>query len=205
MTHRTIILGLSTVLAFGVMTGCEPNQKVEREDPETVIDLTGRWNDVDSRQVAEQMVADSLDFPWYRDFERDMGRRPVIAVGPVQNRTPDYIDTQLFTKDIEREFIRGGDVRVVAMPEERQPLIDEVLNQQEVASVETAKRLKQMLGADFFLMGRIGAIIQRSPDGKRRIRYFKTDLEVINLETSEKVWIGTKEIKKDVTRAGYKP
>jgi hypothetical protein len=121
---------------------------------------------VDSRQVAEQMVADSLDFPWYRDFERDMGRRPVIAVGPVQNRTPDYIDTQLFTKDIEREFIRGGDVRVVAMPEERQPLIDEVLNQQEVASVETAKRLKQMLGADFFLMGRIGAIIQRSPDGE---------------------------------------
>ncbi|MFG0252707.1 MAG: penicillin-binding protein activator LpoB, partial [Phycisphaerales bacterium JB038] len=133
-------------------------------------------------------------------------RKPVLVVGPIRNLSRDYIDTEIFTKDIEREYIRNGDVTVVAMSgPERKALFGEILEQQEFASPATAKRIGNATGADYMLLGRIGYIHQTSDDGKRSIRYYKVDLEVMHLESTEKVWLASHEIKKDIVRRGHEP
>jgi len=206
MNRQRCFVIASLLFPTMLLVGCSgDNVTITRPRPTDQIDIAPQWNDVDSRSVAEEMVKDSLTFPWYNDFREKNHRKPVLVIGPVKNLSRDYIDTQLFTKDIERSFIRSGDVTIVAMNEERQRLFDEILAQQEFASVETAKRLGQATGADFMMTGRIGYIHQTSADGKRSIRYYKVDLEVINLQTTEKVWSATKEIKKDIVRKGYKP
>ena len=43
-------------------------RQVTRLDEGTQIDLSGRWNDTDSRLVAEEMVKDGLSRPWISDF-----------------------------------------------------------------------------------------------------------------------------------------
>ena len=46
------------IACAAVITGCSSTPKVERIGVDEVRDLSGRWNDTDSRLVAEQMVGD---------------------------------------------------------------------------------------------------------------------------------------------------
>ena len=49
-------------------------------------------------------------------------------------------------------------------------------------------------GADFMLQGTINSIVDQYK--KDKAIYYQVDLELTNLETNEKVWIGDKKIKK---------
>jgi PBP1b-binding outer membrane lipoprotein LpoB len=62
------------------------------------------------------------------------------------------------------------------------------------ASAETMKRLGQELGADFYLGGVITSVLD-AKEGEKVV-FYKVNLELINIETNEKVWIGDKQIKK---------
>ena len=55
----------------------------------------------------------------------------------------------------------------------------------------------QEYGADFMLKGQINTIDDQA--GKEQLRYYQVELEMIDLLTNEKVWIGQKKIKKLVT------
>src|SRR4051812_19946883 len=57
---------LKTILAVLMLTGC--STKVTRVTSDSTIDLTGKWNDTDSRLVAEEMVKDALNGPWYNKY-----------------------------------------------------------------------------------------------------------------------------------------
>jgi hypothetical protein len=63
-TFPWMILGLA-----GLLAACATTPKVTRVDANETIDLSGNWNDTDSRQVAEEMVKDSLARPGWRDFQ----------------------------------------------------------------------------------------------------------------------------------------
>ncbi|RLC51206.1 MAG: penicillin-binding protein activator LpoB, partial [Candidatus Cloacimonadota bacterium] len=69
---------------------------------------------------------------------------------------------------------------------------------QSYASDETAKRLAQESGADFVLQGGIKSNVDAS--GGKAAKFYQIDLELINVETNEKVWIGSKEIKKLISK-----
>lgn len=58
------------------------------------------------------------------------------------------------------------------------------------------------IGADFMLLGANNSVIDAA--GGSEIRFDQVELEVVNLETNEKVWIGQKKIKKIVTRSSYR-
>ncbi len=45
--------------------------------------------------------------------------------------------------------------------------------------------------------------IEDSVEGKKVV-YYQADLELINLESNEISWIGSKKIKKKIERSGYK-
>ena len=178
------------VLAAG---GCA-NRTVTRVSPDQQIDLSGRWNDTDSKLVAEEMIRDVLNRPWREDFFRSHNTRPVVIVGIITNKSHEHIESETFIKDVEREFINSGMVRVVENAIFREKMREERADQQEFSSPETAKKWGAELGADFMMFGTITSIVDSY--NKEKVVSYKVNLELANLETNEKVWIGDKEIKK---------
>ena len=67
------------VLLLFALVSCSP--KVSRVDPATQVDLSGRWNDTDSRMVADQMILDLVQSDNYRNYAKTLGRKPVIITG----------------------------------------------------------------------------------------------------------------------------
>lgn len=180
-----------------LMIGCQTSRQVQRIDEREQVDLSGRWNDTDSRLVAEEMIRDALSRPWLPEFTTAKGQRPTVIVGLVRNRTHELISTETFIKDIEREFVNSGRVRLVQAGEAREELRDERADQQEFASPETIKRWGRELGADFILQGVVNSIVDK--EGNRTVVFYQVDLELTDMETNEKVWIGNKKIKKFIT------
>jgi uncharacterized protein (TIGR02722 family) len=176
---------------------------VTRTAPDSVIDLSGYWNDVDSWDVSEEMIRDSLGRPWIENWRDETGRRPSVIVGSIRNRSSEHINTRTFTKDLERAFVNSGRVRMVASSEERPDLRDERLDQLRNATIDTAKSMGQEIGADFMLIGGINTIIDAA--GGTEVRFYQVELELIDLESNEKVWIGQKKIKKIIDQARYRP
>lgn len=170
--------------------------QVSRTSTDTVTDLSGRWNDTDSRLVAEAMIDDSLSQPWLLQFYTEADRPPVLIIGSIRNRSSEHIDTRVFSKDIERELINSGQVEFVASAEEREELREERESQQSEASFDTLKRLGQETGADFMMIGSLSSVTDQV-DGTKAV-FYQVDMELIHLETNKKVWIGSKEIKKTI-------
>ncbi|MFT6882937.1 MAG: hypothetical protein ACI83W_000562 [Marinoscillum sp.] len=181
------------MLAIMALASCT-NRTVTRVSPDQQIDLSGRWNDTDSKLVAEEMINDVLNRPWREDFSKAKETKPVVIVGMIQNKTAEYIESETFIKDIEREFINSGMVRVVQNSVFREKLREERADQGEFASPETQSKWGRELGANFMLFGVITAITDSYK--KEKVVSYKVNLELVNLETNEKVWIGDKEIKK---------
>lgn len=192
MTYATAI---TCVVAITVLSGCAtPSRTVQRTSSDTQTDLSGRWNDTDARLVAEEMVDDMLERPWLQRFSSNQDRRPVVIVGAVRNRSSEHIDTSIFISDIERELINSGMVRFVAASEQREEIRDERLDQQTQAAEETISRLGEETGADFMMQGSISSTVD-AIEGERAV-FYQVDMELINIQSNEKVWIGSKEIKK---------
>lgn len=187
-------LNLIAIILLAVIIGSCASRSVTRVDPNEQIDLSGRWNDTDSKQVAEQMSRDVLSKPWLARFEGKNERPPVVIIGIIINRTSEHIEAETFVKDVEIEFINSGKVRVVSSDLFREKLREEKEQQQTNATPETQKRLAAELGADFMLFGTINSTTDAYK--KEKVVNYKINLELANLETTEKVWIGDKEIKK---------
>ena len=196
------VLTLAILSMTFLIVGCGGGKTVTRLDTDTVIDLSGRWNDTDSRLVAEEMVGDCLSRPWLVDFVAASSAKPVVAVGTIRNLTSEHIAMETFISDFERELINAGSVRFVAAKEMRAEVRQERQEQQEFASRETAKRMREELGADFMLQGAIKTITDQ--EGSKQVVFYQTDLELINIESMEKVWIGNKKIKKGISQGKTK-
>jgi len=174
----------------------------DRIAADTVTDFSGRWNDTDSKLVAEQMIKEMIFSAWITNFIEEEGERPVIIVGTIRNKSSEHIDTEIFVKDIERELVNSGKVKFVAAPKERLEILEERYHQQSFASDETAVSLAQETGADFILIGSLKSITD-AVSGKAAL-FYQTDMELINIETNEKVWMGSKEIKKTISKSKTK-
>lgn len=189
------------VLSVFLLAACGSSREVSRVDPNSTIDLSGRWNDTDSRLVAEEMVSDVLQRVWLTDFMTSNGSKPVVIVGKIRNKSSEQIATDVFAKDIERELLNSGKVRFVASADERDEVRDERRDQQDFASAESFKKFYKELGADFLMSGVINSI-EDSYEGEKVI-FYQVDLQLINIETNEKVWLGNKKIKKTVGQNSY--
>ena len=190
------------VLAAALLVGCGSSRQVTRLDPEKVTDLSGKWNDTDARLVAEEMISDCMARPWLSDFLLEKSKKPVVTVGRIRNKSSEHIDTETFTTDFERELTNSGKVIFVAAKIERDDVREERLDQRDWASEATVKKLRQETGADFILLGAIKSITDQLEGEK--VVFYQTDLELINVETMVKAWIGTKKIKKGISQSGSK-
>ncbi|MBI2889352.1 MAG: penicillin-binding protein activator LpoB [Nitrospirae bacterium] len=200
MTFRYLSCLLFAAGLLGL--SCASGPKVQRTEASETIDLSGDWNDTDSRLVAEEMVRDSLNRPWLEDFVSAKSAKPRVIVGTVKNRSSEHINTQTFVKDLEKELLNSGKVRFQASREERQEIREERMEQQTHASLETQKSMGKEKAADYMLQGGINTIMDQA--GGTQLKYYQVELELVDIESNEKVWIGQKKIKKVVERKGHK-
>lgn len=191
---------LLLIVIVSLFPGC--GKRVRRIDPGTTTDLSGYWNDTDSRLVSEGMISDCLSHPWIQRHVMESEARPVVIIGTVRNWSMEHIATGTFIRDLERAFVNSGQVRVVANPLEREELRGERIDQQEWASEETRRRLREETGADYMLNGAIDVIIDRE-DG-REVKFYQVDLFLTDIETNERIWIGQTKIKKEISRSGLR-
>ncbi|HHX14900.1 MAG TPA: penicillin-binding protein activator LpoB [Fibrobacter sp.] len=179
-----------------------PDKKVTRIDPNAVVDLSGRWNDTDSRLVAEEMINDCLGRPWYSNMIQQKGSLPTVVIGKVRNKSHEHINVETFIKDMERALINSGAVDFVANAELRSELRDEIASQAGNATDETRKDAGQEIGADLMLTGSLNSIIDQ--DGGEQVIFYQINLELVDLQSHRKVWIGDKKIKKYISRDAVK-
>lgn len=184
---------LFLILVF--VAGCGSSMSVQRTAADIQTDLSGYWNDTDSRLVAEEMIRDMISRPWLSNFTSENGQAPKVIVGRIRLRdASEHIKTNAFIKDIERELINSGKVQFVASAEQREEIRSERMDQQQYASEETAKRVAQEQAADYMLQGYITMFVDQA--GGEQAKFYQVDLELIDVESNQKVWIGTKKIKK---------
>ncbi|HEX6930168.1 MAG TPA: penicillin-binding protein activator LpoB [Gammaproteobacteria bacterium] len=188
--------------AVAGLAACASTQ-VERIDPDSTTDLSGHWNDTDSRLVSEEMIADMLSRPWIEHHRLEEGNRPAVIVGDIRNLSHEHINTRTFINDIERALINSGRVDFVANRTERESVREERADQDVHASESTRNAMGRELGADYMLSGNINSIIDA--EDNRRVVYYQVDLELISMADNRKVWIGQKEIKKDISRGSFRP
>ncbi|MEA2081586.1 MAG: penicillin-binding protein activator LpoB [Elusimicrobiota bacterium] len=193
---KNLMFALS--VSFLMISGCSP-VRVGRIDAGDEVDLSGYWNDTDSRLVAEEVIKDCLSRGWLQDFTSRTDKKPRIIVGTVKNMSSEHIATAAFVKDMERELINSGKVVFVAGSSEREEIRQERADQQKFS--EDAKAFFKEKAADFILQGGINSILDSA--GKKTLRYYQVELELVNVETNEKVWIGQKKIKKLVKRSRF--
>jgi uncharacterized protein (TIGR02722 family) len=182
-------------------SGCASTH-VTRIEPNAVTDLSGRWNDTDSRLVANQLVEQTLTAGWAKRYtDTHGGEAPAVLVGSFTNRTMEHIAVGTFVKDIERALITTGSARVVASGDERRELRGERSDQQQNARADTRSKLGQELGARYVLAGELQAV--EDVEGRERIVFYQIDASLIDLETNAKVWVGQHKIKKYIERTRF--
>ena len=199
LTRALPVMALSAVLAISV-TACNP--KVTRVSSEEVTDLSGKWNDTDSRLVSEEMIQDVLARPWLSRYNRKAGKAPTVIVGTVRNLSHEHINTRTFVRDLEKALINSGEVDFVASANERSEIRSERRDQDLNAREDTRKAMGQEIGADFMLKGSINTIVDAVKG--EQARFYQVDLTLIDLESNRKVWVGQKKIKKTVEKSGFR-
>ena len=191
------------ILAFGLLfllAGCNPT--VTRVDSDAVTDLSGNWNDTDSRLVADEMIQDALSRGWLTKFNRAKGKAPTVIVGTVRNLSHEHINTRTFIADMERALVNSGEVEFVASVKDREEIRSEVKDQDLNATEESRKAMGNEQGADFMMQGSINSIVD-AVSGEQA-RFYQIDLTLIELGTNRKVWLGQKKIKKTVEKGGFR-
>jgi penicillin-binding protein activator len=186
---------LSFALFIVLLAGCQ-TRKVTRIDPSTQVDLSGRWNDTDSRKVADQIIFDLFDSDKFKEYANTLGRKPVIVVGLIRNKTAEHIDADNFVKKFEVVIHNSNAADIVESDEFRDKLRVERTQQQDFADASTAKQFGKEIGADLMLFGEMTS--ETDTYNNKKVVNYITTVFLTDIETNRRVWYGQNEIKKYV-------
>jgi penicillin-binding protein activator len=185
---------LLPVFCITILFSC--SRTVTRIDPSTEIDLSGRWNDTDSRKVADQMIYDLFQSDAFKKYAASLDHKPVIIVGMIKNKTSEHIDAGNYVKKFEMVIHNSGLAELVESDEFRDKLRQERAAQQDFADPATVAAWGKEQGADVMLFGEMNS--ETDTYNKKRVVNYITTLYLTDIETSKRVWYGQNEIKKFV-------
>ena len=189
MTRNLIPLILLTLL-FACQT-----RTVTRISPDTPTDLSGRWNDSDSRAVADKMISELLTSPRFKEYTAEQGK-PAIVVGLIRNRTSEHIDAANYIKKLEVAIYNSSIAELVESEEFRDKLRVERAQQQDFADEATISKWGKEIGADLMLFGEMTSEVDTY--NKKKVVNYITTLFLTDIETNKRIWYGQQEIKKYV-------
>lgn len=187
-----LIMGGLAVLA---MSGCATTPAVQYGSAEQVETITTDFGSTDLQMIAEKMVNSLLATPLLQS-----GKRPVVYVHRVKNKTDEHIDTASITDKIKVTLLKSGRVRFSAVSEVNDEIMKQLEYQTSAGMVDpkTAKRFGTQVGADYFLYGEISSIKKRG--GRVEDVYYKITLNLVNIATGLIEWADEKEIRKQAKR-----
>ncbi|MBQ3824958.1 MAG: penicillin-binding protein activator LpoB [Spirochaetaceae bacterium] len=204
MKITKIAFALSFAAALA-LTSCASNKSpVTRVDSETVLDLSGNWNDTDIGIVCKSLIAEASNSPRIAKFEAENGRPPVVILGRIRNDSSepaDVIHTDIIAKKMENALVNSGVFDFVADAGDREALRAERLAQIDFTNPETAAAIGNETGADLMLVGSVKTSIEKSADGKTESRHYYVYIQMQHLSTN-KLWFSGEndEIKKVIKR-----
>jgi uncharacterized protein (TIGR02722 family) len=188
-----VMIRVSWIAFLIVLNSCQP-RTVTRIDPNVQIDLSGRWNDSDSRMVADQMIQQLFSSEKFKEYIKENKKKPSIIVGVIRNRTSEHIDVNNYLKRIEAAIHNSDFVQLVESEDFRDKIRLERAQQQDFADPSTVAEWGKEIGADLMLLGEINSEVD-TYNTRRVVNYIAT-LFLTNIETNKRVWYGQNEIKK---------
>lgn len=209
MTSRPLTSTAAILVVAFLAASCS-NKNVSRIEPDTVTDLSGQWNDTDSRLVANALIEQSLTDPWLERYSNaNGGDPPTVIVGSFRNRSSEHIPVSTFVNDLESAYINSGAVTVVASDAERDQIREERDDQQQNARSDTRAGLGQELGANYVLQGELNSMqdeeetMRFGATRKEKIVFYQVDARLVDLESNAVVWAGQHKIKKYIERKPF--
>ena len=180
------------------LSGCAST--MQYGDAGSAKPLSTEFGSSDLQQIAESMVDSLCTFPPL--VELTTGRRPVVSVDKVKNKTMQHIDTESVTDSIRAKLIRSGKFRFIDRTTDTQT-VEELKVQQDSGLVDkkNAVQTGQQFGAEFLLTANVSEITQRA--GAVTDTYFKFTMSLKNLKTGILEWSDEKEIRKVFKRGTF--
>jgi uncharacterized protein (TIGR02722 family) len=167
---------------------------VTRINPDEEMNLSGRWNDTDSRMVAEKMTTDFLTSEKYKEYATSLGKKPAIILGNIRNKTTEHIDASNYIKKFELAIFNSGVAELVESDEQRDKLRLERVQQQDFSDPSTIAQWGKEVGANLMLFGEMTS--ETDVYNNKRVVNYQTTLFLTDMETNKRIWFGQHEIKK---------
>jgi PBP1b-binding outer membrane lipoprotein LpoB len=182
------------VLVVLFLSGCSSGEKITwayqvKENP-------GSWNDSDSRQIADEMIRDSLATGWTDRYGLSLRKVPVVVIGNIRNYSHEHINTNRFVYDLERSLVNSGRVNVVASLGDRGDQGGLQAGTESKSAEDARDEMGRDAGADYKLIGSINARVDASHSVL--VRYYQVDLTLFRLADNRIVWTGEKKIRKEI-------
>lgn len=194
---KKLLSTFSMLAMLAIVFAAKP--KVGRVDANTVVDLSGYWNDSDVRIVCESLIEECISSPRIAKFEEQNGRPPVVIIGRIKNESSERINTSIVAKRLQTAILNSGVLEFVASADERGELREEKMDQADHSSMDTASSIDNEEGADFMMTGSVKTQVDTA--GKQSVRTYFVYLTLTNLETHRIVWQGeNSEIKKVIKK-----
>ena len=181
------------IICFLLSFSCS-QRTVSRINPEQEVNLSGRWNDTDSRMVANKMTIDFLANEKYKEYAVTLGKKPAIIMGVIRNKTSEHIDAANYIKKFELAIYNSGVAELVESDEQRDKLRLERVQQQEFSDPSTIAQWGKEVGANLMLFGEMTS--ETDMYNNKRVVNYLTTLFLTDMETNKRVWYGQHEIKK---------
>ncbi|OAN18261.1 penicillin-binding protein activator LpoB [Photobacterium jeanii] len=185
--------GLIAVLSLAVLLGgCA--QKVSYGDAQEAETTTVEFGSTDLQKIAVEMT-DSMLASGSVAYITANGKRPIIVVDSIKNKTSEHIDTESVTDSISTRLLNSGKFRFVDMT--RVEAVRKQLNFQnndELVNQSTAIQFGQMVGAQYMLYGNLSSIVKSA--GSDKDVYYKMTMRLMDLKTGLIEWADETEIRK---------
>ncbi len=197
---RTLILAATAGIAALVLTGC--GMDPTRIDPSgnQTLTTTHELNVKDFQIAAEQCISSLLRSGV---LVRPDGRRTIIMINRVKNKTTRHIDTQIITNKIRQAVLRSGKAATTTAvsgrgPEDTATRDVRDLEDSDLFDRRTLKKRGTVIAPDMSLAGEI--IQKRSRVGRTQESYFFIHMTLTDLNSGLALWEDNVEVAKQETR-----
>ncbi len=191
----------SAVLAAGLWAGCastgvkHPSGKAARDVP---ADQRGSvaGTGIESQDlvtVTDKMARNIVQVP---QIARAQGT-PRIVLQPVENATRFRIDTELFLARIRGLLNEKATGKAIFLARDRMAALEREREMKRAGQVTSSSdpNAVEFKGADFFLTGKLHGLSTRTSQGLSD--YILYSFQLIDVRTSDIIWEGQAEIKKE--------
>ena len=186
-------------LAAAFITGCASMPTVT-ETPLDRNPMTSKLEPQDVRRTVEKMAESLISAPGVR--EATGGKRPVLDIEPLKNRTTQHLDMVSVTDSLRMQLLRSGLFRFVDKSTSGTDI--EFMDSQANLGLTDSKkavRAGQQSAAQMYLTGALTEI--KNSVGRTTDRYFKFSMILKDLRSGELIWADEKEIRKQSVKSRF--